>query len=92
MRKTKSQKIDEILACSLCNGYLVGYETYLLCKNCDLKFPNYDTPNMLVNDQLKNLSNLYQTSATSIRERLKDIIPIPDLRIWNLEKDLQGEH
>ncbi|MBC8146430.1 MAG: methyltransferase domain-containing protein [Bacteroidetes bacterium] len=82
MKNSKSTKIEQILACPSCKLQLNKIEKYYLCENCSLKFPYDSIPNLLIHNEMIKISDHYQSMEKSIKERIKNFIPLPDVRLW----------
>jgi len=80
--KIKNKKIDAILACPTCKHHLIKHKEYYLCENCNLKFPKDNNLNILISDEMKELSSHFQSKEKDIKERIKNLIPYPDARLW----------
>lgn len=82
MKNNNYTKIEQILACPLCKLQLNIIDNYYLCENCNSKFPYDVTPNLLIDKEMKKISNHYQSIEKSMKERIKNFIPVPDVRLW----------
>ena len=54
----------------------------LLMNSLEIFFKKDNNLNILISDEMKELSSHFQTKEKDIKERIKNLIPYPDARLW----------
>ncbi|NQU33234.1 MAG: hypothetical protein HQ521_08370 [Bacteroidetes bacterium] len=79
-----ANKIQSIIACPVCKNHIKQNEDIYHCENCMINYFNVDSkPYLIIDKDINELSAKHRSNNALYKERIKNIIPTPDIRLWS---------